>query len=188
MAKSFDPHQIDQAVITLSQGGLIVYPTEAVYGLGCDPYNEDAVRRLCALKARPLSKGLILIVSDWEQLSRWTQPMSSAIKDKVTHCDDTVTWIFPAAPSTPHWLTGEHEAEIAIRITQHPVAQALCQQFKGAIVSTSANLSGQPAIEDRIQLRTQFAHRVDYAIEAGLGNNTQPSRIQHAISDEIIRA
>ena len=187
MAKSFDLHQIDQAVITLSQGGLIVYPTEAVYGLGCDPYNEQAVSRLCALKARPLSKGLILIVASWEQLIPWIEPVATRIQHKVTHCQETVTWIFPAAPTTPHWLTGAHGAEIAIRITQHPIAQALCQRWQGALVSTSANRSGEPAIRDGKQLRTTFTNQVDYFIEAGLGNNPQPSQIRHALSDKIIR-
>lgn len=123
----------------MKQGGIVAYPTEGVFGLGCDPNNYKTVKRLLRIKQRPVSKGLILIASDAEQL----KPFVTEIPDKALGTwPGPVTWLLAANSGTPYWLTGKH-ASIAVRVTAHPVASALCKAFGSAIVSTSANRSGQ---------------------------------------------
>src|SRR5512143_218632 len=140
---SMTPWQLREAVRVLHHGGLIAYPTEAVYGLGCDPRNADAVLRLLNLKQRPWQKGLILIAADLAQLDPYLLPLDEMMRARVVPTwPGPNTWLLPARVETPHWLRGEHDT-LAVRVTAHPVAAALCRAFGGPIVSTSANLAGK---------------------------------------------
>ncbi|HEY0719815.1 MAG TPA: Sua5/YciO/YrdC/YwlC family protein, partial [Gammaproteobacteria bacterium] len=137
------PWQLREAVRVLHDGGLIAYPTEAVYGLGCDPLNADAVLRLLELKQRPWQKGLILIAAEQTQLEPYLLPLDSAMLARVAPTwPGPYTWLLPARDETPWWLRGEHDT-LAVRVTAHPVAAALCRAFGGPIISTSANLAGK---------------------------------------------
>ncbi|MGH6629827.1 MAG: L-threonylcarbamoyladenylate synthase, partial [Burkholderiales bacterium] len=138
---------VHQAADRLRQGKVIAYPTEAVYGLGCDPANETAVRLILKLKSRSEAAGLILIADRFEGLSPFIRPVDEKLlATALATWPGHVTWLFPRADTVPDWLAGKHTT-IAVRVTAHPVCRALCKTFGGAVVSTSANPSGaRPAI------------------------------------------
>lgn len=179
----------DPELLAFQRGELIVYPTEAVMGIGCDPDNQDAVLKLLALKQRDISKGVILIAANYSQLLPYVD--DKAIRqDRRTEIFSSwpgpVTWLLPKAASTPTWLCGEHDT-IAVRVTNHPVVIALCQKLNKPLVSTSANLSGQLPARDQEQARQYFADQV-YYVDGAVGNNAQPSTIKHGETGQIIRA
>lgn len=178
--------RLRQAVHALRAGGVIAYPTEAVYGLGCDPWNEDAVQALLALKQRSWTKGLILIAADFNQLQPFVKPVPAGILQRLeASWPGPVTWLLPARETVPDSLTGLHDS-IAVRVTAHPLAAKLCRAFGGAIVSTSANLSGlRPARHVR-QVRWQLP-QLDYVMPGSCGGADRPSRIRDALSGEILR-
>jgi len=166
---------IDEAKTILQRGGILAYPTEAVYGLGCDPFNETAVNTLLSLKGRDANKGLILLIANWEQLFPLIDPITDEQLTKVRETwPGFVTWIFPKAPSLPTWLTGTKKT-IAIRMTAHPIAQALCTDTP--LVSTSANISGQIPAQTHMEVYSQFPKGVDAFLQGELGAFTQPSAI-----------
>jgi L-threonylcarbamoyladenylate synthase len=164
-------------VTQLQAGGLVAYPTEAVFGLGCDPLNEGAVYRLLDLKGRSVSKGLILIASDFCQLEPYVQPLSDDLMSKIKgQVSEPTTWLLPAKTSVPAWLTGGR-SNIAVRLTQHGLAKELCQLAGTAIVSTSANMSGCEAVRTAYQARLKFLSKNVYTISGQVGGFLNPSRI-----------
>ena len=180
-------NQINEAVHVLQQGGVIAYPTEAVYGLGCDPANHQAVKKLLALKQRDPDKGLILIASDFDQLSPFLAEIEDSLKEEVLATwPGPVTWLWPAKSGVSAWLRGEH-ATIAIRVTGHPMAAELCRAFGGALVSTSANVSGKPPARNAEQVRAQFKDQLDFVLEGETANLARPSQIRDALSGRIVR-
>lgn len=182
------PWQLRQAVRVLHRGGLIAYPTEAVYGLGCDPLNADAVLRLLALKQRPWQKGLILIAADLAQLDPYLLPLDITMRERVTPTwPGPNTWLLPTRDDTPWWLRGEHDT-LAVRVTAHPVASALCRAFGGPIVSTSANLAGKAPAISPLQVRNAFGDQIDYIVHAPLGGAERPTQIRDGRTGEIVRA
>jgi L-threonylcarbamoyladenylate synthase len=178
--------RLRQAVLTLQQGGVIAYPTEAVFGVGCDPWNEEAVLDLLALKQRSWTKGLILIASDFNQLQDFIEPVSADILQQLqASWPGPVTWLLPARESVPAYLTGLHDS-IAVRVTAHPLTASLCDAFGGAIVSTSANLTGRRPARNVHQVRWQLPE-LDYVLPGACGGADRPSQIRDALSGEIIR-
>jgi L-threonylcarbamoyladenylate synthase len=136
MALSFPIHRAGRI---LRSGGVVAYPTEGVFGLGCIPDYADAVIRILSIKKRDPALGLVLIASDIEQLEDWVDlPKATTLKSSP---ERPVTWIVPAWRNVPYWITGEHPG-LAVRITTHPVAAALCEAADSALVSTSANVAG----------------------------------------------
>jgi len=171
----------------LLAGGLLAYPTEAVFGLGCDPWNEAAIRRLLALKRRPERKGLILIASEFQQLRPFLAPMSVAMKRRVNaEWPGPVTWLLPARPGLPRWLRGGHRS-IAVRVTAHPGAAALCRAYGGALVSTSANRSGSPPCRDVHCVRRVFGADIGFILPGRVGDDVTPTQIVDAASAAVIR-
>lgn len=179
--------QINEAVRILRQGGVIAYPTEAVYGLGCDPDNHQAVEKLLAIKQRSRDKGLILIAADFQQLRPYLAEIDSALKRKILATwPGPLTWLWPANPSVSRLLRGKHET-IAVRVTAHSQTAALCREFGGPLVSTSANISGQPPTRTADDVRSQFGDRLDYVLEGKVGDLSRPSQIRDVLTGEIIR-
>ena len=166
------------------EGKVFAYPTEAVYGLGCDPDNESAVMRLLEIKKRSIEKGLILIASDFSQVEKYLKPLLQT-QIEFTSPSET-TFVFPAMDSAPKWLTGDFNS-LAIRITKHPLAKALCETLGSAVVSTSANISGQQPAKTVDELTKQLGDKIDYVLEGELGESQKPSVIRDSISGGIIR-
>ena len=177
---------LKQAIITLNKGGVIAYPTEAVFGLGCMPLFQDSVFRILQLKHRAVEKGLILVASSIEQLEDYVHfenlPRIDQIRDSWP---GPVTWLIPAKKKTPVWLTGSHKT-LAVRVSAHPIVNALCREL-GPIVSTSANPAGsEPAISTQ-EVLSYFGEELDYVIPADIRNNLSPTEIRDAQNGNIIR-
>jgi L-threonylcarbamoyladenylate synthase len=171
----------------IRQGGVIAYPTEAVWGLGCDPFNESAVRRILTLKSRPESKGLILVAGEENQLTPWLETLEPSIAQRLISVNNTPTsWVVPDIVITPSWVRGAHES-VAIRLSQHKPVQALCDAFQGVIISTSANPAGlDPAISIE-EVNAYFGEDIDAIYHAPLGEASQPSQVRDILTDQLFR-
>ncbi len=179
--------RLREAARCFHQGGILAYPTEAVYGLGCDPRDWYAVERILAIKQRTVEKGLILIAADFEQLLPFVQPLpDDKMQTPLASWPGPSTWLLPAAPDLPPWLCGRH-ATVAVRVTAHPVAAALCRACGSPLVSTSANVEGHPPARSPIQVRTRFDDRIDYILHGPLGQLSRPTVIRDAASGAIVR-
>ncbi len=185
-ALDLDEH-IKRAVNCLHTGGVIAYPTEAVYGLGCDPFNIDAVTKILQIKKRSLRKGFLIVASSWEQVEFLTEPIPPFEFSQVMESwPGPTTWVFPSQPTAPQWLRGGHDG-IAIRISAHPVVRALCDAFGGPIISTSANESGHTSLTDFRTVSMCFAGKIDYIVPGQTSGNKRPSAIRDAMTGDYIR-
>ena len=170
----------------LKRGGLIAYPTESCYGLGCAPNNRTAVLRLLKLKQRPQHKGLILIAARYRQVARYLQPLAPAEQQQLIAAGaQATTYLMPARPSTPRWLRGSHDT-LAVRITAHRQAALLCRGVNSALVSTSANHSGQHPARTYAQCQRLFGSKV-WVLPGRVGKRKKPSTIRAWADDKIIR-
>lgn len=170
----------------LKCGGLIAYPTESCYGLGCDPLNRFAVRKLLRLKHRPQAKGLILIASDYRQLVRYLQPLNESGQARLkADGAKAITYLMPVKNTAPRWLRGSHDT-LAVRLTAHPLARQLCRGIKSALVSTSANLSGMRPAKTYAQCQRLFGKQV-WVLPGCVGKRKMPSRILAWADGRIIR-
>ncbi len=178
--------QLRRSGIALRRGAVIAYPTEAVWGLGCNPFDGAAVERILRLKGRPIGKGLILIADDFSRLADLIAPLSPAELARVfASWPGPVTWLLPARPAVPYWLCGDH-ATLAVRVTAHPVAAALCRSFGGALVSTSANRAGHPAARSAYAVRREFGQAIDQVVAGPLGGRAIPSEIR-SLDGRVVR-
>lgn len=183
-----NPWQYRHASQCIHRGGIIAYPTECVYGLGCDPSNPVAVERLLTLKNRPADKGLILIGAHMEHILPYIEPPSAEQQKRLqTTWPGPVTWLIKAQAQVPIWLKGEHDS-IAVRLTAHPVAKQLCETAGQALISTSANKTGQSPAKSALKVRQYFGSQLDYILSGPLGNLSKPSIIKDLESGIIIRA
>lgn len=178
---------IQQAMQTIQSGGLLVYPTEAVFGIGCDYRNEAAVMRLLEAKKRDVAKGLILVASHIQHILPLIKfsdqnDLARALKTWPGHH----TWVFEATSSVPSWITGMH-GSVAVRVSAHPHVKALCDGLNQAIVSTSANRSGFDAATTVEQAEKQLGGVVDCYWDQPLGSNKAPSSIRLASTGEVLR-
>ena len=152
-AIQFAAHQV-------RHGGVIIYPTETVYGLGCDPMNFDAINYLNQLKHREPGKGLILLGHTLALFEDYIETLTEAGQNKILATSQPTSWIVNAKDSLPDWLTNE-QGTVAIRITQHPVVTELCQQLGHPIISTSANPSGKKTCRNALEAHKYFHDKVD---------------------------
>jgi L-threonylcarbamoyladenylate synthase len=171
----------------LRRGGLIAYPTESCYGLGCDPDNRVAVLRLLKLKQRAQHKGLILIASDYHQVARYLQPLTHSEQAKLkSDGAKAITYLMPARPSAPRWLRGAHDT-LAVRLTAHEEASRLCRGVNSALVSTSANRSGQRPAKTYAECLRLFGKKV-WVLPGRVGKYKKTSTIRAWVNGKIIRS
>lgn len=179
MSLSFSIHKAARIV---RNGGVVAYPTEGVFGLGCLPDDLLAVERVLTIKQRDPSKGLILIAASAAQLEPWID-----LDDELPPSTSRpVTWIVPASPAVPVWITGRHSS-VAVRVSLHPVARALCEASGSALVSTSANFSGRSPVTSTYALRRQFRALVDYIVPGNCGPDGGASEIRDFMSGKTLR-
>ncbi len=169
----------------LHSGGIVAYPTEGVFGLGCLPGDFEAVSEILAIKGRDQSKGVILIFSDLEQIEAWIDLPTTSL-DLKSPGNNPVTWIVPASDDVPVWICGDHDS-IAVRLTKHSVAKALCDETDSPLVSTSANITGHAPARNSFVLRRQFGTLVDYIVPGECGPASGPSEIRDYLTGEILR-
>ncbi|MYE98835.1 MAG: threonylcarbamoyl-AMP synthase [Gammaproteobacteria bacterium] len=177
-----------EAAKRLRKGELIAYPTEAVWGIGCDPFNREAVYRLLRLKRRPVDNGLLLVAAGIEQVG---ELLTHLTDDQIAKLRSTwpghITWLVPDPDRQyPEWIRGEHSA-VAIRVSDHPVVRELCVAFGGPIVSPSANLAGEPELRSMEDVLRQFGADIDCIVEGKLGGQGKPSEIRDLVTGERIR-
>ncbi len=177
---------LKQAIQTCEQGGVIAYPTESVFGLGCLPIYEHAVYRILKLKRRSVRKGLICVAADVGQLDLLVDFNKVSEPGVVLKSwPGAITWLIPARAETPYWLTGDHNT-LAVRVSANPVVQAICQEL-GPIVSTSANRQGTLPAYSSQKVRSYFGNLVDYIYPATLNREQKPTEIRDAETNKLIR-
>tara|TARA_Y100000766_G_scaffold1834_1_gene1474 strand:- start:733 stop:1290 length:558 start_codon:yes stop_codon:yes gene_type:complete len=179
---------LETACACLKSGKVISYPTEAVWGLGCDPFNEIAVNRLLVLKDREVSKGLILVAGNLDQISSLTEPLSEDHKALLKRSwPGPTTWLIPdQSDFFPSWIKGQHDS-VAIRVSDHSLVRDLCLKFGGPIVSTSANVAGEPEIREREKIEDVFGDSIDYVVDGELGDKHSTSEIRDIITGKRLR-
>lgn len=180
---------VPDAAAALHRGAVIAYPTEAVWGLGCDPFDEAAVRRLLALKDRPVEKGMILIAGALAQLDGlldWPALPAARIAEIHESWPGPHTWVIPATARVPRWITGLH-AGVAVRVSAHPVVVALCTAFGGPLVSTSANPAGAPPPHALSELDPALHDALDGIVVGETGGLARPTAIRDALSGDALR-
>ena len=179
--------QIQQVAQKIRQGAVIAYPTEAVWGLGCDPFNATAVARLLALKDRPAHKGLILIAADIEQFDWLLEGLTDDEMAQLKQCwPGPHTWLVPHYNRVPEWISGEHNT-VAIRVSAHPLVARLCA-VTGPLVSTSANPSVFSPAKSRLRIEQYFRGQLDAVLNGELGQQTKPSTIRDLRSGQVLRS
>jgi len=177
------------AQAAIANHGVIGYPTEAVYGLGCAPYDEIAVRKLLAMKQRSADKGLILIAADYSQLLSYVDD-SKIAQDKrftvLSQWPGPVTLVLPARDDVPRFLRGKHNT-IAVRVTAFEPARRLCKAIGTALVSSSANVQGEQALTTAEQVEHAFGAQLDWVMPGLVGGSSQPSRIVNPLTGDVLR-
>ncbi|RBP48902.1 L-threonylcarbamoyladenylate synthase [Arenicella xantha] len=180
-----DPIQLAAAI--MRDGGVVAYPTEYCFGLGCDPRNQAAVMRLLAIKHRQPEQGVILIAANTQQVECYADLDALISKQQILDSwPGPNTWLLPARSSVPNWVKGRHTS-IAMRIPGHDLSLKLCQEFGFPIVSTSANRHGSPALLSADAVLHELGAELDYIIDAPVGGATAASTIRDAISGQILR-
>ena len=178
---------IRRAASIIRAGGVIAYPTEAVWGLGCDPLDVTAVARILELKQRPVTMGLVLSAAEMAQLEPWLEPVSHEIEARINSTwPGSVTWVMPAQGWVPEWLHGGR-GSLAVRVTAHEQSAALCRETGFPIVSTSANRSGHSPARNAVQVQRWFGDGLDFILGGATGGRDRPSEIRDAITGQPIR-
>lgn len=179
---------IEQIAARLRQNEVVAYPTEAVFGLGCNPLSKSAVEKLLDLKQRPVEKGLIVIapsldfLSPFLALSRLTESQFARLNAQY---DSPTTWVVPANADVPKFLTGQFNS-LAVRLCNHPAVQQLCELTGFALTSTSANLSGEAPCRTSSEVRSQFGE--DFPVlDMPVGNAQNPSEIRDLLTGQLFR-
>lgn len=183
------PDSCTRTLAALRAGGVVGYPTEAVWGLGCDPFNETAVRRLLALKQRPADKGLILVAADAAQLNglvEWSALSTAQRTAVLSSWPGPNTWVVPATSRVPGWIRGSHD-NVAVRVSAHPQVAALCRAFGGPIVSTSANPTGSPPPRTLDALDPALHSALDAVLVGHTGPLERPTAIRDARTGKLLR-
>jgi len=176
-----------EAAECLRDGHILAYPTEAVFGLGCDPNNREAVFKLLSLKSRPASAGLILIGASFEQFEDWiTLPPQALLEQAVRTWPGPVTWLFPKSGQVPDYVCGAHD-KIAIRVSDHAPCVELCRAFGGPVVSTSANPHSAPPARSAGEVEDYFGSYLGGILAGPLGGRDKPSEIRDVMTGEVVR-
>lgn len=172
----------------IRHGAVIAYPTEGVWGLGCDPDHEAAVRRILSLKQRHEKQGLILVAASIAQFDIYLRDLRAEHRQWLEGVwPGAVTVLVPHYGRCPRYLCGEHST-IALRVSAHPVVSALCHWLGGPLVSTSANRSGQPSLLSASGVQAEFKDMIDFIIPGALGGQVGPSEIVDLQSGDVLRA
>ncbi|MCK5820131.1 MAG: Sua5/YciO/YrdC/YwlC family protein [Psychromonas sp.] len=182
---------ISSALAILNNQGVIAYPTESVFGLGCDPDCDIAIQKILDLKQRAVSKGLILIANSMAQLTAYAD-FSTLNEMQLTAIKNSwpgnVTWILPCKKKTSPLISGNFNS-VAVRVSLHPFVKQLCKAFAKPIISTSANLNGKDACINAQQVSSMFAQNklLDKVIDVPVLGDPLPSKIINALSQKQLR-
>ena len=176
---------IRHAAHIIKHGGIIAYPTDTIYGLGCDPFNPDAIEKINRIKQRPLNKHFILLAGHIHQLKSLIL-ISQEQEKIITQNTEPTSWVVKACPNAPSWLT-DNSGNLTIRISKHENIQHLCQALGHAIISTSANISGKTPAKNSLELHKYFFHKVDKILLSNKKPAGKASRIIRLCDNHVIR-
>ncbi len=183
MKKSAD---LDRAVKSIKTQGVIAYPTEGVWGLGCDPFSRSAVDKLLNLKKRPVEQGLLLVGGHISQFDVFLEGLERKYYEELDRVwPGPTTFLVPDNGSSPRWVVGKHKT-LGLRISDHPAIKSLCA-LTGPLISTSANISGLPPVESAEAIRQVFREDIDYILDGELGELGKPTQIKNIMTGEILR-
>lgn len=175
------------AARVMAGGGVIIYPTEGVFGLGCLPTDETAATRIMTIKQRGRDAGLVLVAAELEQLMPFVAAEDAVLlSERIMETQRPVTWVVGASQSAPDWITGGRET-IAMRVSRHDVVRGLCQAVNSALISTSANRTGQAPITDPAELHREFAAEVDLIVPGEIGGHGGATEIRQASDGLVLR-
>ena len=153
-----------EAIQTLKSGGVLLYPSDTIWGLGCDVRNDQAIDKILELKNRPASKGLIVLISKMEQLSEYVEQVPDLAWDLVEFAEDPLTIIYPKGKNVSPSLLGP-DGSIAIRLVKDEFCKGLIYRYQRGIVSTSANLSGDASPINFETVAVSIKEQVDYILQ-----------------------
>lgn len=175
------------ALSALRAGEVIACPTEAVWGLSCDPDNDEALAHLMRMKQRDPAKGVILVAASIQQFQPWLAQLPLALHAPLAASwPGPNTWLVPDNGRSHGLVRGAHEC-VALRVTDHPVMKALCEAFGGPLVSTSANRAGEPPAMSAAEVTAIFGDEVAQVVEGALGGNANPSTIRDLATGNVMR-
>ena len=178
---------INLAVQTIKAGKILFYPTESIFGLGCDPFNEAACKKINLLKKRTNKAGLICLISDIKHLNTLAAPLRKVDYEKIQHSAlEHISWILPAKSDLPPWLLGPNNS-VCVRLSSDPSIKLLCDTLDQAIISTSANEQDMPTARSIDEAKAIFSEKIDYYLDLPLGNRTTASKI-YTLTGTVIRS
>jgi len=178
------------AADVIQRGGVIAYPAEACFGLGCDPRNQQAIERIRKLKNRGAAQGFILVADTLDRLQPYLDWKALDVQQRLRISDSwpgPVSWLIPASSRAGPELTGLHDT-LAVRISAFETLHDLCRSLQSPLLSTSANYKGQAPLLNAADVATKFADEIDYIIDLPIQGLDQPSQIIDARTLNIIRA
>jgi L-threonylcarbamoyladenylate synthase len=181
------PWALNRFAHAVSQGAVFGYPTDTIWGFGCHPLIASSVARILQIKNRSPDKGLILLSSRLEYCSTYLGLDGEALDPIQQAADHPTTWLVPASESCPVWIRGNYPT-VAIRITNHPLLEFLCDRLQAPIVSTSANRSGKATVRNSVQMRKQFGDELDFIICGFATGSNRPSEIKSLLGRTTIRS
>ena len=182
-------NNFDKALNALQAGEVIAYPTEGVFGVGCDPDNNLAIEKLLEIKQRPKEKGLILIAASYNQLLPYideTKLTSEQLDTVKRTWPGPVTWIMPSSDKVSDFVSGQFDS-IAVRVTDHPLVQKMCNAFGKPLTSTSANLTGEPPCVTTEEVYLQLGDKLVAVLEGQIGGREKPTEIRDAKTSQVLR-
>ena len=188
MSKNCFLSSLIRCISALYQKKIIAYPTESMFGLGCDPTSSKAVKRLLDLKKRSIKKGFILVASNYNQIKMYINESQLSVQNKkmmFLHWPGPYTFLLPANSLVPYWLTGEFNT-VAVRISSHSSIIKLCNVFGKALISTSANFANMSPCLTQKDVFKNFGSNFPL-LHGNIGNECNPSKIINIMNGKLIR-
>jgi L-threonylcarbamoyladenylate synthase len=180
------PWALNRLAHAVSQGAIFGYPTDTIWGFGCHPLIANSVARILQIKNRSADKGLILLSSRLEYCAAYVGLNSEQLKPVLSTTDHPITWLVPASGNCPAWIRGNNPT-VAIRITDHPLLEFLCDRLETPIVSTSANRSSKSTARNSMQMHKQFGDELDFIVSGFATGSNRPSEIKSLLNGTTAR-
>ena len=181
------PWALNRFIHAVSRGAVFGYPTDTIWGFGCHPLMAQSVAHILQIKNRSPEKGLILLSSQLEYCADYVDADTDQLRPARDPLKQPTTWLVPASQICPPWIRGNFPT-VAIRITNHPLLQYLCDRLEAPIVSTSANRTGCATVRNQLQMRRQFGDRLDYIVTGFTTGSGKPSEIKSLASGTSLRS
>ena len=178
--------EVKDVICHLKSGEVIGYPTEAVYGIGCDPWNQSSVEKIAKIKGRKKRQTFLMVASSIDQLTDLIDisRLSSQVKSSWP---GHTTWLIKAKENVPYWLQDEQTNKVGVRISNHPLVRELCSEYGKPIISTSANISGKEEIKNQQEFIRTFSSDINYLVDGDLGDYDKASMIIDMETNKKIR-